>query len=165
MSPPRRGSRQGRGRSTSDAGARRYPRTARVNRLLLEVLAETLERLVAGDERLSMLTVTAVDADADFATATVFFSSLDDEELEALGDARVRLQAEIGRQVRLKRTPLLRFAADPAVASGRRVEEILRELDLGDADSADGDAGAGETTATGEADGGEAGGGPSPGWP
>jgi ribosome-binding factor A len=149
VSPPRRGSRQRRGRSTSEAGAARgYPRTARVNRLLLEVLAETLERLVVGDERLSLLTVTAVDADPDFATATVFFSSLDDEELEALGQARVRLQAEIGRQVRLKRTPLLRFAADPAVASGRRVEEILRELDLGD------DAGGGDR--------GDSSGGPSP---
>ncbi len=129
-----RGARQGRGRSGATPAVTRYPRIARVNKLLVEVLAEALERLVAGDDRLGMLTITAVDCDPDFQSATVFFASLDDEELVALGDARVRLQAEIGRQVRLKRTPLLRFAPDPAVASGARVEEILRGLDLPSAD-------------------------------
>ena len=28
----------------------------------------------------------------------------------------------------MKRTPLLEFAADPAVAAGQRVEEVLRRL-------------------------------------
>ena len=43
-------------------------------------------------------------------------------------EARVRLQAAIGRQVRLKRTPQLSFAADPAVPTGQRVEDILAQI-------------------------------------
>jgi ribosome-binding factor A len=58
----------------------------------------------------------------------VLFSSLSEAEEEALATARVRLQAAISSEVRLKRTPQLRFAADPAVVAGRRVEEILRQL-------------------------------------
>ena len=43
-------------------------------------------------------------------------------------DSRRRLQAAIARQVRLKWTPELAFEADPAIASGARVEDILRDL-------------------------------------
>lgn len=80
------------------------------------------------DERLRLVTVTGVHVDPDLRHATVWFSSLPEGVDDALADARVRLQAAIGRQVRLKRTPLLAFEADPAVSSGERVEEILRGL-------------------------------------
>jgi ribosome-binding factor A len=107
---------------------RRYPRSARVNEILREVLADSLERLADTDSRLGLLTVTAVDCDPDLRHALVLFSSLAAEEEEALGAARVRLQAAISHEVRLKRTPQLRFSADPAVAAGNRIEDILRHL-------------------------------------
>lgn len=117
------------------SGRRRYPRTARVNELVREVLATELERLADVDERLHLATITHVDVSADFSHATVLLSSLSEATEEALMEYRVRLQRAIGRQVRLKRTPLLGFAVDPAIESGRRVEAILRELDgLGDAE-------------------------------
>jgi ribosome-binding factor A len=81
----------------------RYPRTARVNEVLRQVVADELERLADVDERLRLLTVTGIETD--------------------------RLQAAIGRQVRMKWTPLLTFVADPAVATGMRVEQLLRGID------------------------------------
>lgn len=108
--------------------ARQYPRTARINESLREVLADALERMEDLDDRLGLLTITAVDCDPDLRHAVVYMSSLDEEEAEALSEARVRLQSAISRQVRLKRTPQLRFEADPAVAAGRRVEDILRSM-------------------------------------
>jgi ribosome-binding factor A len=95
---------------------------------LREVLADQLERLEDFDERLGLLTITAVSCDTDFSRALVLFSSMTAEEEEALQAVRIRLQSAISAQVRLKRTPLLRFAADPAVAAGQRIEEIIREL-------------------------------------
>ena len=109
-------------------GSRRYPRVARVNEVLREVLAEAIERMADADERLAMLTVTAVKTDPDLRQAKVLFDSLSDQALEALQDARPRLQGLIGQQVRLKWTPQLSFGADPAVQSGRRVEDILKQL-------------------------------------
>jgi len=105
-----------------------YPRTARVNEVLREVVAEALERMADTDDRLRLLTVTAVDITPDLSRATVYLSSLPAPALEALGEQRVSLQRIIGRQVRMKRTPLLDFESDPAVAHGLRVEEILRTL-------------------------------------
>jgi ribosome-binding factor A len=102
---------------------------ARVNEVLREVVAGEIERLSDQDERLVLVTVTAVQSEPDLRHATVFLSSLSDAAREGLEQQRVRLQAAIGRQVRLKRTPLLAFSADPAVAEGERVESILRRLD------------------------------------
>lgn len=108
--------------------AARFPRSARVNEVLREVLADALERLSDADPRLELATITAVECDPDLRHAVVLMSSLDAEEAEALAEARVRLQAEVSRQVRLKRTPQLRFEEDPAVANGQRIEDILRGL-------------------------------------
>ena len=108
---------------------RRYPRTARVNELVREVVAEELERLLGDDERLALLTVTHVEVTPDLRRATVLLSSLPEGAEAALQENRARLQAAIGRQARLKRTPQLSFGADPAVATGQRVEELLRALD------------------------------------
>ena len=110
------------------ANERRYPRTARVNELLREVLAEELERLADADDRLELLTVTGVEVDVDLRHATVLFSSLPENAADALQLARVRLQAAVARQIRLKRTPQLAFVVDPAVVAGDRVEDILREI-------------------------------------
>jgi ribosome-binding factor A len=95
---------------------------------LREVVADGIERMADGDERLRLVTVTAVEVTPDLSHATVYLSSLSEPAAEALAAQRVQLQASIGRQVRMKRTPHLEFAPDPAVAHGRRVEEILRQL-------------------------------------
>ena len=113
------------------SGARGYARTARVNEVLRQVLAEELERMEGLDDRLGMLTITAVECEPDLRHATVLMSSLTEEEEQALASVRVRLQSAVSHQVRLKRTPQLRFAADPAVAAGQRIEDILRELPHG----------------------------------
>lgn len=113
------------------SGARRYPRAARVNELVREVVAESLERLSELEEAPGLLTVTGVECDPDLRHAVVLFASLGEAEHEALLRVRVRLQRSISTQVRLKRTPQLSFAADPAVAAGRRVEEVLRSLERG----------------------------------
>ncbi|MGH9095012.1 MAG: ribosome-binding factor A [Acidimicrobiales bacterium] len=102
------------------------------------MLAEELRELADRDERLGLATVTSVDCDPDFRRAVVYLSSLDESEAAALAELRVRMQAAISRQVRLKRTPLLSFAADPAMQAGQRVEEILRDLGPLPDDPADG---------------------------
>ncbi|MEW6154903.1 MAG: 30S ribosome-binding factor RbfA [Actinomycetota bacterium] len=107
---------------------RRYSRLDRVNETLREVIADQLERI--DDERLELVTVTGVKVDAGLRHAVVWFDSLKPagEVGAALAEHRVRLQAAIGRQVRMKHTPELAFVADPAIAVGTRVDEILRGL-------------------------------------
>lgn len=113
------------------AGPRGWSRLDRVNETLREVVAEELERIA--DERLELVTVTGVRVDPDLRHALVWFSALSatdgpDAVAAVLGRHRVRLQAAVARQLRLKRTPELTFRPDPAIAVGTRVEDILRGL-------------------------------------
>jgi ribosome-binding factor A len=105
-----------------------YPRTARVNALLVEVVATAIERLSDEDDRLSMLTVTAVATEPDLRHATVMLASLNDRAREALDDHRGAIQAAIARGGRMKRTPLLTFEADPVIAAGVAIEDAIRRI-------------------------------------
>ncbi len=110
-----------------------WSRRDRVNEALREVIADELA--VIDDDRLQLVTVTGVRVDPDLRRALVWFSALSalspaDPTLvvEVLAEYRVRLQAAIARQLRLKRTPELTFQPDPAIAVGTRVEEVIRSL-------------------------------------
>ena len=113
----------------------RYPRTARLNELVREIIAEELERL--DDDRLELVAITQVVVDSDLRHATVYFDSLagaegDEGVLTALAEHRVRLQGAIARQARMKRTPELAFRPDDVERGADRVESILRGLDQED---------------------------------
>jgi ribosome-binding factor A len=123
MSKPRR---------TQTASSHRYPRTARLNESLREVIAEELIKI--DDERLSLVTITAIDVDSEMNRASVFYDSLagedgDEEIVEALAQHRVRIQSAVGRQVRAKKTPILTFRPDDAIRAAERIERILHDKD------------------------------------
>jgi ribosome-binding factor A len=103
-----------------------YPRSARVNKILREVISDELVRISDVDEQLGLLTVTGVETSPDMRHAIVFFDSLSDASKAALEERRGQIQGAVNAQTRLKRTPKLAFVADPAVASGTIVEELLR---------------------------------------
>jgi len=110
---------------------RQYPRAARVNEVVRETLAEELERM--SDPRLGFVTLTGVEVSPDIRYADVYYSVLGtpEERVEssnALRSASPRLRAVLGKQVRLKFVPELRFAEDPAIAQGQRIEEVIRSI-------------------------------------
>jgi ribosome-binding factor A len=119
------------------SSAKRYPRTARVNEAVLEVVAEELERM--NDPRLELVTFTGVDVSRDLAHATVYYSTLAatttgasetfaDNAAAALDKAGPHLRGVVGRQLRIRQVPKLTFKVDPGIVSGQRIEEILREI-------------------------------------
>ena len=119
---------RGRKQHQDRSGARQYPRTARLNELCQQIVADEL-RLI-DDERLELVTVTFMRVDRDMSRAVVMFTALGEDEqgaLEAFESHRVRLQAAIGRQASMRRTPELRFEVDHVVEAGNRIEQLLRE--------------------------------------
>ena len=123
----------------ANRGASRYPRTARVGELLREIVAEELSRL--DDPRLDLVAVTKVTVDRELEKAVVWFDTLagpedDDEVVAALDEHRVRIQAAVGRQARLRRTPHLVFRPDEVTRGAERIDDILAQLGR-DGDGAD----------------------------
>lgn len=111
------------------SGGHRYPRSARLNETLREVIAEELVRI--DDERLAFVTVTQIDVDNELNRAIVYFDSLGGEEtdtqvLETLEEHRRRIQSSINRQIRAKKTPVLVFRPDDVIRSAERIDDILR---------------------------------------
>ena len=118
-------------RARQHTTARDYPRTARLNQLFHEILAEELEKM--DDDRVELVTIMSVDCEGDLRHATVYYDTLggeDDDEmvLEALADHRHALQSAIGRQARVKRTPELVFKPDAVGRGAARLEEVIREI-------------------------------------
>ncbi len=111
------------------SGGHQYPRSARLNETLREVIADELVRI--DDERLEFVTVTGIDVDNELNRAVVFFDSLAGEEgdaeiLESLEQHRRRIQSSINRQMRAKKTPVLVFRPDEVIRAAERIDDILR---------------------------------------
>ncbi|MFO7743444.1 MAG: 30S ribosome-binding factor RbfA [Anaerolineae bacterium] len=111
----------------------------RVSELVHVRLSNLLEREVK-DPRLDMVTITDVVVTPDAARANVYFTVLGGEGAvkqaqEGLESAAGWLRRELGRELRLRRTPELVFHYDRSVERGERIAAILDELGLGDEES------------------------------
>lgn len=105
----------------------------RVNGAVREVLSS---RLAAGlkDPRIGFVTVTSVETAPDLRHARVYVSVLGsdaerEDTLEGLASSHGFLQAALGRELRMKRTPTLEFVHDDSVDHGFRIGEIIEEHD------------------------------------
>ncbi len=110
-------------------------RTRKVESQLKEIAGEEVALL--SDPRIQgLVTVTGVRVSPDLARATVFYSVLAGEDAgaahEGLQSAAGRVQAAVGAQTRLRRTPRLRFEPDPVVDQATRIEAALREVKTDD---------------------------------
>ncbi len=106
-------------------------RIRKIESQLKEIVGEEVGSL--SDPRIKgLVTVTGVRVSPDLRQATVFYSVLSDENLEGaregLQSAAGRIQAALGAQTRLKRTPRLRFEPDPVVENVGRIEAALRDV-------------------------------------
>lgn len=106
-------------------------RMRRVNESLREVLSESMGALK--DPRIGFVTITGVETSPDLRHAKVFVSVLGSERkreatLTGLNSSHGVLQAAIGKELRLKRTPQLTFEYDPTVERGVRLSALIDEL-------------------------------------
>ena len=96
-----------------------------------EILAEAIQRLK--DPRIGFVTVTGVRVSHDLRVAWVAYTAYGDERARASSRAALRsaspyLRHELGRQIRLKVVPELRFEEDVTQDTGERVDRLLEEI-------------------------------------
>ena len=105
----------------------------RVNEALREVLSARIARGFK-DPRIGFVTVTAVDTSPDLRHARVYVSVLGDESereasLTGLQSSHGYLQAELAKELRMKRTPTLRFEHDESIDRAFRISKLLEDND------------------------------------
>ena len=110
---------------------RGYKRTDRLAELIREEIAEILVSGAVKDLQVGFVTITRVKVSADLSFADVYFSVLDgswDYTKRQLEEHRVAIQGFMGRDLRLKRLPKLRFFEDRSLEHVERVEELIRRI-------------------------------------
>jgi ribosome-binding factor A len=105
-------------------------RMRRVNEAVREVISAHISGDLK-DPRIGFVTVTGVETSPDLRSARVFVSVLGeqperDDAIAGLRSSAGFLQAQIARELRMKRTPNLDFVYDESVDTGMRISELLR---------------------------------------
>jgi ribosome-binding factor A len=104
-------------------------RMRRVNEAVREVISSHISGDLK-DPRIGFITVTGVETSPDLRSARVFVSVLGDEAerdaaLAGLQSSAGFLQAQVGVELRMKRTPTLEFHYDDSIDRGMRISELL----------------------------------------
>ncbi len=104
---------------------------------LQELFKEEISRmLVEGrikDPGVGFVTITRVEVTKDLSFATVYFSVMGSEEereetLHALERAAGYIQGQMGRTIRVRKVPKLRFKVDKSLEHSLRIGELLQKI-------------------------------------
>ncbi|HIP75553.1 MAG TPA: 30S ribosome-binding factor RbfA, partial [Psychromonas hadalis] len=106
--------------------AKEYSRTSRVSQQVQKELARILQQEVK-DPRIGMVTISGVDITRDLAYAKVFVTFLtigdqtNEESLEGLNSAAGYVRRLLGKAMRLRIVPEVRFCFDETLTEGLRL--------------------------------------------
>ena len=103
----------------------------RVEDQLRRVLSELITRRLR-DPRVGMVTVSRVEMSPDLKYANAFLSILGEDQevaatLEGVRHAAGYLRSEVGKVMRLRHTPEIRYSHDDRLDAQARIEQILKE--------------------------------------
>jgi ribosome-binding factor A len=122
---------------------REFSRGDRVAAQLQRELANLL-RFELKDPRIGWVTVHAVEISRDLAVAKVFLGFLEEGDatrasLAALKHSTPFLRRELGRRMKMRVVPELRFVRDESLEHGLRISQLLHEINRVDEQSASDD--------------------------
>lgn len=122
--------------------AREFKRTDRVGAQIQRELA-TLVRGELDDPRLGMITIQEVRVVRDFSHAKIFFTVMagelsNSETARVLNDAAPFFRHELGRRMKLRTLPELRFVHDESVEQGERLSSLIEQAVKSDSDKHNG---------------------------
>jgi ribosome-binding factor A len=107
-------------------------RQERVSERIHHEISDLLQNEIR-DPRLAQVTVTDVEISADLQLATIFVSTLGDQEartaaLAALEHASGYIRRELAQRLNMRVTPVVRFVLDESWERGARVDALLDTL-------------------------------------
>ncbi|BDU36180.1 30S ribosome-binding factor RbfA [Vibrio nigripulchritudo] len=113
--------------------SKEFSRTQRVSQQLQKELALILQREVR-DSRIGMVTISDVEVSRDLAYAKVFVTFLcvgeqtPESSLAALKEHEVQVRMMLGKRIRLRLTPEVRFTYDNTLVEGMRMSNLVSEV-------------------------------------
>lgn len=110
---------------------REFSRNQRLGNQVLRTLNELL-RFETKDPRLEQVSLTALELTRDLSVARVYFSMLKPDAdpapvLEGLERATGFLRSRLGREIKIRHVPELRFKHDNSAAESQRISDLINE--------------------------------------
>ncbi|WP_375751190.1 30S ribosome-binding factor RbfA [Vibrio sp. HN007] len=113
--------------------SKEFSRTQRVSQQLQKELAVILQREIR-DSRMGMVTISDVEVSRDLAYAKVFVTFLcvgdqtPETSLAALKEHEAHVRMMLGKRIRLRLTPEVRFTYDNTLVEGMRMSNLVSEV-------------------------------------
>ncbi len=113
--------------------AREFKRSSRVSSQMQKELAIILQQGMK-DPRIGFITVNEVELSKDLSSAKVFITALGADEqgqkenLKLLNEAAPYIRSEVGKRMRLRCVPYIKFHYDTSFENGMRVSELLSQF-------------------------------------
>jgi ribosome-binding factor A len=108
---------------------REFARHQRLGTQILRTLSELL-RFESKDPRLQGVSLTGVDLSRDLGVAKVYFSLLNPDDSpesaqEGLENASGFLRSRLGKEIKVRHVPELRFSHDDSAEHGMKIDELI----------------------------------------
>ncbi len=107
-------------------------RQQRVAELIHQEISNLLE-FNTHDPRIGLVTVTEVEVTPDLKNATIYVTFMADDKAEVMAGLESAVpffRRELGRNVKLRHTPALRFKLDSSLDYGQKIETLLSGIDI-----------------------------------
>jgi len=110
---------------------REFSRTDRVSQSIQKEIAQILQREIK-DPRLGFVTVSAVEVSRDLSYARIFITILDQKDEDSgkksvaiLNDATGYIRSLLGKRIRARIMPDLKFVLDTSLMDGMRISNLV----------------------------------------
>ena len=112
-------------------------RNERVRKQLIREISDVIFREIKDPNICGMVSITDVDVSSDNTAARVFYSVFGSDEVKqrtsrALEKHVGQIRHEIGKRIRLRKTPTLLFILDDSLEHGAKMTELINKIERGE---------------------------------
>lgn len=112
-------------------------RNERVRKTLMKEIADILQKELRNSNIHGVVSITDIEISHDNSYAKVYYSVLAAEEekakiIKAVTDNTPKVRYEVGKRIRLRLTPELRFIPDDSLERGSHVTDLINKISRGE---------------------------------
>lgn len=112
-------------------------RNERVRKTLMKEIADIIQKEIRDPRIAGVISITDIELSHDNSFAKVYFSVFASDEakkqtIEALEENVSKIRYEVGKRVRLRLTPELRFIPDDSLERGTKVMDLIDKISKGE---------------------------------
>jgi len=112
-------------------------RNDKIRKTLIKEIADIIQKKLNDSRIGGVVSITDLEISHDNSYAKVFYSVFAPEEqkeltIKAIEDDASKIRYEIGRRVRLRYTPELKFILDDSIERGAKVSELIDKISKGE---------------------------------